>query len=170
VPRPSALAAAARSRRRLLQALPSFPRSSLPLATDKDRRRSGRNRPEPGHDRPSPRARAPCFASSWRSAPSTGRRLHLDEQRASEHRVGICVGVAQAIERRLTLPRREQHEHAFGWIHAGQSARHADRAFSFDREWIIAAGIQDEDYRRRALLLQPVGKSAEFCLSGTSPS
>jgi len=97
-------------------------------------------------------------------------RLHLDEQRASEHRVGICVGVAQAIERRLTLPRREQHEHAFGWIHAGQSARHADRAFSFDREWIIAAGIEDEDYRRRALLLQPVGKCGMLCLSGTFPS
>jgi len=43
-------------------------------------------------------------------------------------------------------------------------------ALSFDREWIIGAGIEDEDYRRRALLLQPVGKSAEFCLSGTSPS
>jgi len=73
--------------------------------------------------------------------------------------VNTELGFASAsIERRLTLPRREQHEHAFGWIHAGQSARHADRAFSFDREWIIAAGIQDEDYRRRALLLQPVGK------------
>ncbi len=86
-------------------------------------------------------------------------RLHLEQQRAGKYRVGINVGVAQAVERRLTLPRREQHEHAFGRVHAGEPARHADRAFAFDCEGIVAASIEDQDHGRRALLLQAIGES-----------
>lgn len=76
-----------------------------------------------------------------------------------EHRVGIGVGVAQAVECRLALSRREQHEHAFGWIHASQPARQPDRALALHREGIVAAGIENEDHRRCALLLQAIGEA-----------
>ena len=82
--------------------------------------------------------------------------LHFLQQRAGEYGVRVLVGLAQPVERRLALPRREQHEHAFGWVHARKPARQSHAALAFDCEGIVAAGIEDEDHRRGALLLQPV--------------
>jgi hypothetical protein len=84
------------------------------------------------------------------------RLFQLFQQRAGEHRVWVLVGVAQAVKRRLALPRREQHEHAFGRIHARKPTGEPDAALALEREGIVAAGIENEDHGRGALLLQTV--------------